>query len=106
MFTKALQLNRELGKKRDEALTLNNESLSLNALGDHEKALVTRLEALQLAEETEFSGLVVTATGTVGETYLAMQEYDQANQYLQQYSGSGAVFWIQTGRSLGINLIR
>jgi tetratricopeptide (TPR) repeat protein len=35
MFRQALQLNRELGGKRYEAQTLNNMSLSLNALGDH-----------------------------------------------------------------------
>ena len=46
MFRQALQLNRELGGKRYEAQTLNNMSLSLNALGDHEEALVTSLEAL------------------------------------------------------------
>ena len=85
MFRQALQLNRELGEKRYEAQTLNNMSLSLNALGDHEEALVTSLEALRLAEETEFSGLLVTATGTVGETYLAMGDYSQASHYLHQY---------------------
>jgi diguanylate cyclase (GGDEF)-like protein len=85
MFRQALQLNRELGGKRYEAQTLNNMSLSLNALGDHEEALVTSLEALRLAEETEFSGLLVTATGTVGETYLAMGDYSQASHYLHQY---------------------
>ena len=85
MFRQALQLNRELGRKRYEAQTLNNMSLSLNALGDHQEALVSSLEALRLAEETEFSGLTVTATGTVGETYLAMSEYGQASHYLQQY---------------------
>ena len=85
MFRQALQLNRELGGKRYEAQTLNNMCLSLNALGDHKEALVTSLEALRLAEETEFSGLIVTATGTIGETYLAMGDYGQAGHYLQQY---------------------
>ena len=85
MFRQALQLNRELGGKRYEAQTLNNMSVSLNALGDHKEALVSSLESLRLAEETEFSGLLVTATGTVGETYLAMGDYGQASHYLQQY---------------------
>jgi len=85
VFRQALQLNRELGRKRYEAQTLNNMSLSHNALGDHEQALVTSLQALRLAEETKFSALIVTATGTVGEIYLAMGEYGQADRYLQQY---------------------
>ena len=85
MFRQALQLNRELGGKRYEAQTLNNMCLSLNALGDHKEALANSLEALRLAAETEFSGLLVTATGTVGETYLARGDYGQASHYLQQY---------------------
>jgi len=85
MFRQALQLNRELGGRRYEAQTLNNMSMSLNALGDHKEALVTCLEALRLAKETEFPGLIMTATGTIGETYLAMGDYGQADHYLQQY---------------------
>jgi len=85
MFRQALQFNRELGGKRYEAQTLNNMSVSLNALGDHKEALLNSLESLRLAEETKFSGLIMTATGTVGETYLAMGDYAQASHYLQQY---------------------
>ena len=85
VFRQALQLNRKLGRKRYEGLTLNNMTLALNAHGDHEQALDASLQALRLAKETDFTNLIVTATGTVGETYLAISEYAQASQYLQDY---------------------
>lgn len=85
IFRQALRLNRKLGQKRYEGLTLNNMTLAHNARGDHQKALDAGLQALRLAEETGFSSLIVTATGSVGETYLELGKYDQANQYLQRY---------------------
>jgi diguanylate cyclase (GGDEF)-like protein len=84
-FQKVLQLNQELGQKRDQALTLNNASLAHREIGDFDSALSSSLEALRLAEETKFSALIVTATGTVGEVYLAKGEYTQASHYLRQY---------------------
>ena len=85
-FQQALQLNRALGRTRDEGLTLNNESLVHRERGDYPTALSTSLEALGLADATGFSALQVTATGTVGECYLAMGEYDQARRCFEQYS--------------------
>jgi diguanylate cyclase (GGDEF)-like protein len=85
MFDQALKLNRELDQKREEASTLNNLSLAHKAHGDFDSALASSLQALRLAQETNFSALMVTATGTVGEAYLAMDEYGQAGHFLQQY---------------------
>ncbi|HVN14907.1 MAG TPA: diguanylate cyclase, partial [Anaerolineales bacterium] len=84
-FDQSLHLSREVRQRRYEGLTLNNMTLAYIAHGDHQKALESSLDALRLAEETKFTNLVVTAAGTVGETYLAMREYIQASQYLQRY---------------------
>jgi diguanylate cyclase (GGDEF)-like protein len=85
IFRQALRLNHKLGQKRYEGLTLNNMALAHSARGNHQKARDASLRALHLAEETKFSNLIVTATGTIGETYLAMGEYSLASQYLQHY---------------------
>ena len=81
-------LNRELGNKREEALALNNSSLASRELGDHEGALAAGLEARALAEETGFKALVVTATGTVAEAYLAKGDLEQAGDHLRNYLSS------------------
>ena len=85
MFGQALQLNRKLGEKRYEGQTLNNMALAHNARGDYLKALRASRRALRLAEETGFAHLIVTATGTIGETYLAMGRYAQASHCLENY---------------------
>jgi diguanylate cyclase (GGDEF)-like protein len=84
-FEGVLRLNRELDQKTGEALTLNNRAMSYLGLSKYDDALTSSLQALQLAQESGFSALVTTATGTVGEVFVAMENYRQARHYLQQY---------------------
>jgi diguanylate cyclase (GGDEF)-like protein len=84
-FLEVLALNRELGQKTGEALTLNNLAMSYHSVGNHTDALPMSLQGLELAKACGFAALVVTATGTVGEIYLAVGDYAQASRYLRQY---------------------
>lgn len=84
-FEEVLRLNRELGQKTGEALTLNNRAISYLGLGKFEDALTSSLQALELAQQSGFAALVTTATGTVGEVLVAMQNYEQAAHYLNRY---------------------
>lgn len=74
----ALSIRRKLNIPRDEAISLANMGVCYRAKGRGEEAEAAFLNAIDLAEETDFEHLYLGVHGNLGNVYFERGEYDKA----------------------------
>lgn len=79
----ALKKYRLLGDRIGEATIFNNQAMSYFAEQDFDAALSRAQRALSVAEEIKHSRLTCSIQATIGEIYIEMGLFDEAEDHLQ-----------------------
>jgi serine phosphatase RsbU (regulator of sigma subunit) len=80
----ALPLAREVGDRQRESRVLNNFAVAFHLLGDYEAALDYYLQALTVAEESNYNRIIATTYYNIGEIYSNLEQYELAITYYKQ----------------------
>ena len=82
-LNRALELEQEVDG-RGEHIALNNCALEYTKLGDFERTLEYGLLSLELSQAQNDQLGAVLARNRIGEAYMGLGQYEQANSYFQQ----------------------
>lgn len=84
MYQKALQLFEELDDLEGQVRTLNNWACTLLETGNHLTALEYSQKSLKLAQAGMLKRDEINVYNTVGDIFIAMGDYAQAESYIQK----------------------
>ncbi len=83
-FNQAIEIYNEINDEANLAITYNNMAVTFNLMGEYEKALESCRESLKRCEKLGMNGLKIILFDTIGAIYLKMDNFEQAEKYLNR----------------------
>ena len=84
LYEKAINVMREIGNRRGQAVAYGNLGVVFESLGEHDKAIKYLGKALAIRMEIRDRGGEASCYGNLGTVFLSRGEYHKAKEYLER----------------------